>query len=91
MLPMIVRLKIKEPGSRPFGLWFPAIVTWILLAAIMLVLLPVMLLAALVTWPRGLGPRLLLIYPLVGSVLWNLRGLTIDVEQKERALLIDFI
>jgi hypothetical protein len=91
MLPMIVRFKVKEPGRRGFGLWFPAIVIWILLAALMLVLLPFLLLAALFTWWRGPGPRLLLIYPLLGSVLWNLGGLTIDVGQKDRVLLIDFI
>lgn len=91
MLPMIVRFKVKEPGRRGFGLWFPAIVIWILLAALMLVLLPFLLLAALVTWGRGPGARLLLIYPLVGAVLWNLGGLTIDVDHKDRALLIDFI
>lgn len=91
MMPMIVRLKIKEPGRRGFGLWFPVILIWILLAALMLVLLPVLLLAALVTWPGGPGPRLLLVYPLLGSILWNLGGLTIDVDQKGRVLLIDFI
>jgi len=91
MLPMIVRFKVKEPGRRGFGIWFPAIVIWILLAALLLVLLPFLLLAALLTFWRGPGTRLLLIYPLVGSVLWNLGGLTIDVDQKDHALLIDFI
>jgi len=91
MLPMIVRFKVKESGRRRFGLWFPVIVIWILLAALMLVLLPFLLLAALVTWRRGPGARLLLVYPLLVSVLWNLGGLTIDVDQKESAFLIDFI
>ena len=91
MLPMIVRFKVKEPGRRGFGLWFPALVVWILLAALMLVLLPFLLLAALISWGRGPGIRLLLFYPLVISILWNLGGLTIDVGQKDRALLIDFI
>jgi hypothetical protein len=91
MMPMLVRFKIKEPGRRGFGLWFPIILIWVLLAALMLVLLPVLLLGALVTWPNGPGPRLLLVYPLLFSVLWNLGGLTIDVEQKQRMLLIDFI
>jgi len=91
MLPMIVRLKVKEPGRRGFGIWFPVIVVWIILAALMLVLLPFLLLAALVTLGRGPGARLLLVYPLLGSVLWNLDGLTIDVNQKQRLLLIDFI
>ncbi len=91
MLPLIVRFKLREPGQRGFGLWFPVIVVWILLAALMLILLPFLLLAALLTWWRGPGAKLLLVYPLLGAVLWNLGGLTIDVDQKERALLIDFI
>jgi hypothetical protein len=91
MLPIIVRFKVKEPGRRGFGLWFPVIVVWIVLAALMLVLLPFLLLAVLATWRHGPGPRLLLVYPLIFSVLWNLGGLTVDVGGKESALLIDFI
>ena len=88
---MIVRFKVKQPGRRGFGLWFPVIIVWILLAAIMLILLPIMLLAALVTWWHGPGVRVLLAYPMLASVLWNLDGLTIDVDQNESALFIDFI
>ncbi|MDD8025138.1 MAG: hypothetical protein PHI34_01400 [Acidobacteriota bacterium] len=91
MLPMIVRFKVKQPGRRGFRLWFPVILIWLILAALMLVLLPFLLLAALITMWNGPGFRLLLIYPLLAAVLWNLGGLTIDVDQKESALLIDFI
>lgn len=88
---MILRLKVKEPGRRGFRLWFPAILIWIILAALMLVLLPFLLLAAVLTAWRGPGPRLLLVYPLVASVLWNLGGLTIDVDGPTNTLLIDFL
>ena len=91
MLPLLVRFKVKEPGRRGFGLWFPVILIWIILAALMLVLLPFVLLAALITIWRGPGLKLLLVYPLLAAVLWNLGGLTIDVDQKDRVLLIDFI
>jgi len=91
VLPLLVRFKVKEPGRRGFGLWFPVILVWIILAALMLVLLPFVLLAALITIWRGPGLKLLLVYPLLAAVLWNLGGLTIDVGQKEKALLIDFI
>jgi hypothetical protein len=91
MLPMIVRFKVKQAGRRGFGLWFPVIIVWILLAAIMLVLLPFMLLAALITWRNGPGFRVLFAYPMLASVLWNLDGLIIDVDQNESALFIDFI
>ncbi len=93
MLPMLVRIKFEEPGRRGFRLWFPVILVWILLAALMILVLPFMLLAALVTLRSGPGVRLLLVYPLLASVLWNLGGLIVDVDQKAKgsALLIDFI
>jgi len=91
MLPMIVRLKVKEPGRRGFRLWFPVIIIWIILAALMLLLLPFLFLAAVLTAWRGPGPRLLLVYPLLASVLWNLGGLTIDVDGPTSTLLIDLI
>lgn len=88
---MIVRLKVKEPGRRGFRLWFPVVLIWIILAALMLLLLPFLLLAAVLTAWRGPGPRLFLVYPLVASVLWNLGGLTIDVDGPTNTFLIDFI
>jgi hypothetical protein len=93
MLPLMVRFKFREPGRRGFGLWFPVIVIWILLATVMLALLPLMLLGALFTQGRGPGWRLLLVYPLLAAVLWNLGGLIIDVNQQDegKVLLIDFI
>jgi hypothetical protein len=91
MLPLIVRLKFRRPRRRGFGLWFPVILVWALLAALMLLLLPFMVLGALVSLRTGPGFRLLLVYPLLGSVLWNLGGLTIDVDEGHSAFLIDFI
>lgn len=93
MLPMIVRLGFREPGRRGFRLWFPVVVVWVLLAGLMILILPFVLLAALVTLRGGPGFRLLLVYPLLASVLWHLGGLTIDVDQpaKGGALLIDFV
>ena len=93
MLPLIVRFKFQQPGRRGFGLWFPVIVIWVLLAAVMLAILPLMLLGALFTLGRGPGWRLLLVYPLLAAVLWNLGGLIIDVDQKNegKVFLIDFI
>jgi hypothetical protein len=93
MLPLIVRFKFKDPGRRGFGLSFPVILVWILLFVLMLVLLPFMLLAALLTSWRGPGWRLLLVYPLLAAVVWNLGGLTIDIDtdEKGRTLLVDFV
>lgn len=91
MLPFFVRLKVRQPGKRRVRLWFPVILIWIILAALMIILLPFLLLGALFSLGRGPGFRLLLVYPLLAAVLWNLGGLTIEVDQKKSALLIDFI
>ncbi len=91
MLPLLMRFKIRQPGRRGFGLWFPVVFIWVLLAALMLVLLPFVLVGALVSAGRGPGLRLLVIYPLLASVVWHLGGLKIDIEAAESAFLIDFI
>ncbi len=91
MLPMIMRLRVQQPGRRSVRLWLPVILAWILLAALLIVLLPFLLLGALFSAGRGPGFRLLLIYPLLAVLVWNLGGLVIDVNQKKSALSIDFI
>ena len=91
MLPVLVHFKFKRPGRPGFGLWFPVIIVWIILAALLLVLLPFVLLAALSTWRRGPGRALLFLYPMFFSVLWNLSGLHLEVDRPENDILIEFI
>jgi len=93
MLPFIVHFKVARPGHKSFGFWFPIILIWILLAALLLVLLPFFLLAAILGtfWSRSLAPwKMLLIYPLLWTVLGNLSGLHIETKSAENDLLIDF-
>jgi hypothetical protein len=91
MIPLFMRLKVGKPGRKGFGLTFPVILVWILLFALMIVLLPFLLLAALITrLGNGPGFALLLVYPLVFSVLWNLGGLHIETKSGENEVLIAF-
>ena len=91
MLPMIVRFKVKSragaasgsvsPSSSSGSSWPPSCSSC----------------SPSCCWPpsspgaAGRASRFCSLYPLLASVLWNLGGLTIDVNQKESALLIDFI
>jgi hypothetical protein len=90
MLPLIMHLRIRRPGSRGFGLTFPIIIVWVILAALLIAVFPFMLLAALLTWNDYPGPRLLLIYPMLAALLWNLGGLHIETKDAENDLLIAF-
>lgn len=90
MLPFFMHFRIRKDGRRPFGLYFPVFLVWIILAALMLVLLPFVLLAAVITWRRGPGWALLIMYPMLGSLLWHLSGLHVETKNVENEILIDF-
>lgn len=90
MFPLWMRLKVRPRGKRGVSLWFPVILLWILLGALMVALLPFLILAALLTWRRGPGPALLFIYPLLVSVLWNLSGLHLEIRDAENDVLVIF-
>jgi hypothetical protein len=91
MIPLFMHLKVGKPGRRGFGLTFPVILVWILLLALLIALFPFLLLAALITrLGNGPGFALLLVYPLVFSVLWNLGGLHIETKKDGNEVLISF-
>jgi len=90
MFPLAMRLKVRPRERRGASLWFPVVLVWIILWAVMIALLPLVVLAALLTWRNGPGPRLLLVYPLLFSVLWHLSGLHIETRNAEKELLISF-
>ena len=91
MLPMFMKMFIREREKKGVRLWFPVFLVWILLFAIMLVLLPLVLLAALLTLRRGPGLNLLLFYPMAWAVLWSLSSLHVDVENESHKIFIKFI
>ncbi len=90
MLPMIMKMRVAGESGKRFSLVFPIILVWILLFALLLVLLPLVLLAAILSAPWGPGFRLLLVYPLLVAVLFNLSGLHIDVRDARHELYLHF-
>jgi hypothetical protein len=90
MIPMIMKMGVHEEGKRSFRFFFPVILIWIIIAALLIVLLPLVLIAAMVTWRSGPGKLLLLAYPIFFSVLFQLSGLYIQIGNLKRELLIHF-
>jgi len=90
MIPMLMRLKVGRKPDR-YGLLLPVFLVWILLFALMVVLLPFVLVAALFTWASGQGKWLLMTYPLLISVLFHLSGLHVEIEHEEQNILIAFL
>jgi hypothetical protein len=90
MIPMLLRLKVSRNPDK-YGVLLPVFLIWILLFALMIVLLPLVLIAALLTWRSSQGKWLLLTYPLLISVLFHLSGLHIEVEHSDENILIAFL
>jgi len=80
MMPMSLRLDIRGRDRPGVVLWFPVIVVWLILFALMIAALPFLLVAALATMRGKPGMRLLLVYPVAFTVINALSGLRIDVD-----------
>lgn len=91
MVPLFLRMRIRKSSQkRAFTLFFPVFLVWIILAALLLVLFPFVLLAALAVRPRGWSMSVLRMVALPFSLLWNLSGLYIQVVDPPKELLIYF-
>ena len=88
MIPMLMRLKIVEEGKNKINLWLPLFLLWIILLAVMILLLPFILIAALVFWILRNDIRILLVYPRLYSVLRSLSGLAVQIEEENKKVFL---
>ena len=89
--PLLLRLDVAKP-SRPRHtvLWLPLFLAWLILAAFLIALAPLLILMVLLLWPLGWGKLLLFSVPRVCGLLCALHGLEINIERKDRVLFISF-
>ena len=78
-------------NQKPFNLYFPMLFIWILLTVIMLITLPFLLLFYLFLWYKWHGKLAILLFPMIFSLLGQLKGLKIDVKDKDSQVYISFI
>jgi hypothetical protein len=84
VIPIGLRLDIQARERSRVVLWFPVIVVWLLVFALMIAALPFVLIGALATMSGGHGKRLLLTYLMVFQIIGALSGLRIDVDGRGR-------
>ena len=89
MIPMWMNMLIKEEGKRGVKLYIPLILVWIVLFALLLILLPFLLLAALLAWPSGYGRAILVVIPMLLAVIWSMSGLKIHVQSKDKQVYLN--
>lgn len=88
--PLSMRMHIIENGKTKIRFWFPVFIIWLLLLVLALVLAPLIIIAALILWPRSIGKRLLLIGPAFFYLLGSLRGLNILTQNPKDQVCIYF-
>ena len=88
MIPMIIRIHVVEENKKKVGLILPFFLVWLLLLPFIIILTPLVLLAALILWPSGYGKTILRTGPTLFSVLSALSNLHIQVEKPDSQVLI---
>jgi len=88
--PMLLHLRIPV-GDRFFGLWLPWFLVYLLLLITMLIAIPFMIVLAIILLPIGKSRPLIMIWPYIWRLLFNMRGLTVDIQQNKRKLMFDFV
>jgi hypothetical protein len=82
MIPMIMRLDVRNRSHGGIWFLFPMILVWIPVFALAIAVLPLMLVAALVTIRQGPGRRILSFYPFFFGTVFSLSGLRVDVRSR---------
>ena len=88
--PMLLHLRIPN-GDGFIGLWLPWFLIYIILLVLTVIAIPFILVMAIFLIPAGRWRPLFLAVPYIWQVLFNMRGLKVDIEQSDRKLLVSFI
>jgi len=87
--PSIMRLRIRR-GNRNFRLCIPLCLFLLPVMLFVLLLSPLILLAAVVLWYNGLGRPILLLIPALYRFFCALRGLELNVDRGSEQIFISF-
>ncbi|MBN1298734.1 MAG: hypothetical protein JW997_03495 [Actinobacteria bacterium] len=88
MMPLFLRLRVRDKDGRLFGLWLPLFIIWLIIFSLLILAAPFVFLAALCAWRKGTGRIIIEAYFAVFSVIVNLSGLRIEVESKNEGVYI---
>lgn len=91
MIPIFLKLNVRSKNGKGVNLWLPVILAWILLLFFLVLLLPLVALAAIFTWKSGYGKSMIMFYPRFGTLLFHLSGLKLDIESDRQKIYLDFV
>lgn len=91
MVPLLLKLRVPRKRGDILTLYLPLFLLWLVLIPVMIIILPFILIAVIFTRNSEYRRLLLYIFPLLFELLGSLKGLKIDVQDKENKIYISFI
>jgi len=79
MIPMILKLRVRDKEGKRFFIWLPLFLVWIIILPLLLIPIPFVLLAALIMCPTGKGYIILYGYLTIFKLIGSLSGLEINI------------
>ncbi|MBD3412897.1 MAG: hypothetical protein GF421_00500 [Candidatus Aminicenantes bacterium] len=84
MIPVWMKVKVKEKGKRAVCLPLPLFLIWIIVFALLIAVLPLILAAVILAFPFGYSKTILYSYIMIYALIFSLSGLRVDVDTKEQ-------
>jgi hypothetical protein len=88
--PMLIQVKI-ENKNHWFNLWIPLFLVYPVILVIFLILSPLLLIALIVLSLIGWEAIILLALQAPFIILWNMRGLKVDVQNRHDTVFINVV
>jgi hypothetical protein len=88
--PMLLHVQIPI-GDGFFGLWLPWFLVYLFLLILTVIALPFLIILSIICIPFGKWQPIIMIGPYIWRLLFNMKGLKVDIQQKNRKLMFDLV
>jgi hypothetical protein len=89
MIPLILKLRIKDKNQKRFGIWLPLFLLWLIILPLLAIPAPLIFLVALILWTGRYGRIVLYSYFAIFTIIWNLSGVNLDIQSKDNIFYLD--
>ncbi len=88
--PMLLHLRIPV-GDGFIGLWLPWFLVYLFLLILMVIAMPFVIILTIILLPIGKSRPFILIWPYIWRLLFNMKGLKVNIQQNNRKLMFYFV
>ena len=91
MIPLSLKLNIRDKNNKGFGIWLPLFLLWIMILPLLALPAPIIFLVALIMWPGGKGRLVFYSYIAIFSLIFNMSGLKLDIRSNDSTVYLNFV